>query len=157
MNQGSSLRGNTGLSQTGGALCADPEHVYNVVGLGETVCRGRAFGPFLDGIRLNFNGCAAISADEVVVVAARLVCPIPALSVRRLENVRFIAVHEVGERPVHRREAHLLALVTEALVQLLCRDEATGIHESLTHGIPLPGASFHYAHTDPFRPIARRA
>ena len=50
---------------------AQPEDVDDVMRLGETMLGGNVFCPLLDGIRLDFDGCAALAANQVMVVRVR--------------------------------------------------------------------------------------
>ena len=47
---------------------AQAEDVNDVMRLSETVLSGNVFGPLFYGIRLDFDGCSAFAANQVVMV-----------------------------------------------------------------------------------------
>jgi len=47
---------------------AQPENVNNVVRLGKAVFSRDILGPLFDGIRLDFDGCSAVTANQMVMM-----------------------------------------------------------------------------------------
>lgn len=73
------------------AVSTQPEDLGSVPGQGETVLLRQIVSPLLDRTAGDFNGCTAISADQVmmVVVTAQPVKGFPGGVVQHIDDVHF--------------------------------------------------------------------
>src|SRR5690606_14773451 len=137
------------------AVGAHPEHVDDVVRLGEAVLGGDVTRPGLHGIRRDLHRGAAVAADQVMVVRAGRARAIQALALLH-ERVGLTLAREVGERAIDGGEPDLRAGAAQGGVQRLRRHETLGAAERVTHGLTLPGVALHGATTS-FAPRVRRS
>jgi hypothetical protein len=109
-----------------------------VADVGEAVFLGQLFRPSLDRRTIHLDGRAAVSADQVMVVAA----PTPTeqlLAAGQAHGVNLARLCEYLQRSVHGRQPDLRVAVQEGEVQLLGGAEVADLIEQGENFAPLAG------------------
>ena len=120
------------------AARAGAKDVNRVTRLGESVLSGNLVCPAFDPFGLNFNGLAAVSADQVMVVVGSAGA-VEQFAIPGLQRIGVAGSSQVGQSPINSRQADCAAVIAKHQVQLLSTDETDGLAESVLHGILLPG------------------
>jgi hypothetical protein len=94
---------------------AQPEDIHDVVRLGETMLGGNVFCPLFDGIRLDFDCCAALTANQMVVVRVRRAGTKQALPVL-LQGVGVTSSGKVCQCPIDGRKSNRASRVSKCTV-----------------------------------------
>ena len=120
------------------ALRAGAKNVYCVAGLAESVLAGNLVGPLLNLGRLDLNGLAAGSANQVVMVAGGA-SAIEQFAAVRLKRIGFASLSQIGQSSINGSQADGAAVIFQDQVQLLCANEASCLAEAVANGVFLTG------------------
>ena len=101
---------------------AQAEDINDVVRLSEAMLSGNVFGPLFYGIRLDFNGCSALTADQVVVVRVWGAGAEQALAVL-LQRVGVTGSGKICQGPVHGGKTDGATRVAQRTVERLSAHE----------------------------------
>jgi hypothetical protein len=126
----------SGVSLTG---IAGAEDLQVMADLPEAILLGNRIGPTLDSRSRDLDRSTADAADEVVVVVPGGAAAVRGLTVAGADRVKIAGIGHELQGSVNRRQTNAIAVMSQIVMNLLCRPKVEPIGQDFFHRCALSG------------------